>query len=132
TYGDPAYNRVEAACPHAALLLTLCISLESRLGDRGKLPKAAIGKRLRFCNPKGIVPFGPALRGTSYPGLLPRGFSTPTGLCQISAIEPQPRWGCLPFAEISQGSSSLATLGFEPESRWDSALEFPKGITPSP
>src|SRR6266571_2764587 len=90
------------------------------------------GKRLRFCNPKGIVPFGPGLRGTSYPGLLPRGFSTPTGLCQISAIEPQPRWGFLPFAEISQGSSFFATLGFVPESRWDSALEFPKGITPSP
>ena len=28
--------------------------------------------------------------------------------------------------------SFLATLGFVPESRWDSALEFPKGITPSP
>ena len=26
---------------------------------------------------------------------------------------------------VSQGSSCLATLGFEPESLWDSALEFP-------
>ena len=29
---------------------------------------------------------------------------------------------------VSQGSSCLATQGFEPESLWDSALEFPKGI----
>jgi multidrug efflux system outer membrane protein len=32
------------------------------------------------------------------------------------------------FASLSQGSSFLATLGFEPESRWDSGLEFLKGI----
>ena len=29
---------------------------------------------------------------------------------------------------VSQGSSSLATLGFGPESLWDSALEFPKRL----
>jgi len=30
-----------------------------------------------------------------------------------------------------QGSSLLATLGFASESRWDSDLEFPKGINPN-
>jgi len=34
------------------------------------------------------------------------------------------------FARVSQGSSFLATLGFEPGSLWDSRLEFPKGIKP--
>ena len=29
---------------------------------------------------------------------------------------------------FTQGSSRLATLGFETESLWDSSLEFPKGI----
>ena len=108
------------------------------MGLRERKSRAERGKSLRFCNPKGIVPFGPGLRGTSYPGLLPRGFSIPTGLCQICAIEAQPRWGCLPFAEISQGSSFLppsrraiaplrrdggATLGSGTESRWDSRTE---------
>ena len=31
-------------------------------------------------------------------------------------------------ATVSQGSSCLATLGYEPESLWDSTVEFPKGI----
>src|SRR5438045_7119526 len=29
-------------------------------------------------------------------------------------------------------SSFLATLGFKPESRWDSSLEFPNGMSPRP
>jgi len=33
---------------------------------------------------------------------------------------------------MSQGGSFLATLGFRPESPWDSGLEFPKGIAFSP
>jgi hypothetical protein len=33
------------------------------------------------------------------------------------------------LGHVSQGSSFLATLGFEPESRWDSTLEFQKNIT---
>jgi ankyrin repeat protein len=33
---------------------------------------------------------------------------------------PQPRWGCRSLAVHTQGSSFLATLGFETESRWDS------------
>src|SRR6267154_2717193 len=36
--------------------------------------------------------------------------------------------GLFGLAAMSQGSSFLATLGFRPESLWDSVLEFPKGI----
>jgi len=37
--------------------------------------------------------------------------------------------GLFALGHVSQGSSFLATLGFEPESRWDSTLEFQKNIT---
>ena len=47
-----------------------------------------------FCNPKGIVSHSPGLRGTSYPGSIPREFSTPTGLRHDPPAKPQPRWGC--------------------------------------
>src|SRR6266699_459162 len=97
------------------------------------------GLGYRFGNPERIVPFSPGLRPRSfrqpftintaqmvtmrhrridtpaqkergsYPGLLPSGFSTPTGLRQISAAEPQPRWGSL----------SLVHIAFVPESIWD-------------
>ncbi len=40
--------------------------------------------------------------------------ATPLGLCACGAS--------------SQGSSGLATLGFKPESRWDSALKYPNVI----
>ena len=33
----------------------------------------------------------------------------------------QPRWGWADSGKLTQGSSSLATLGWRPESRWDSA-----------
>ena len=36
--------------------------------------------------------------------------------------------GLFGLAAISQGSSFLATLGFGPESFWDSVLEIPKRI----
>jgi len=46
--------------------------------------------------------------------------------------------GLFAFGHVSQGSSHaapksgvggcLATLGFKPESLWDSPLEFPKGV----
>src|SRR6266436_732547 len=42
----------------------------------------------------------------------------PTGT--RSAARPQPRWGCETPAAFTQGSSSLATLGFVAESLWDS------------
>jgi hypothetical protein len=35
-------------------------------------------------------------------------------------------------ALVTQGSSFLATLGFEPESLWDSSNAFPKGMSFSP
>ncbi|HYV27072.1 MAG TPA: serine hydrolase domain-containing protein, partial [Candidatus Eisenbacteria bacterium] len=110
---------------------------------------AKILKNRRFSNPDGIVSFSPGLlarwdkfvdrigvakpkypagRGTSYPGLLPRRSSTPAGLRQISVAKPQPRWGSWLLAQISQGSSFFATLGFLPESLWDSSLGFPKCI----
>ena len=47
-----------------------------------------------FCNPKGIVSSSPGLPSPrGYPGLAPVRFSTPTGLCPIAALGPQPRWG---------------------------------------
>src|SRR5206468_12988396 len=36
--------------------------------------------------------------------------------------------GLFAFGRVSQGSSFLATLGFESESLWDSSLKFPKGV----
>ena len=39
------------------------------------------------------------------------------------STRPQPRWGCHLLASVSQGSSCLATLGFETESLWDSAKQ---------
>jgi len=44
----------------------------------------------------------------------------------------QPLWGWGLRAMFTQGSSRLATLGFETESLWDSSLEFPKGIRSIP
>src|SRR6266404_1937171 len=40
--------------------------------------------------------------------------------------------GLRTFSAVTQGSSFLATLGFKPESRWDSSPEFPKWISLSP
>jgi hypothetical protein len=36
--------------------------------------------------------------------------------------------GLLIYGPVSQGSSCLATLGFKPESRWDSKPAFPKAL----
>jgi len=85
-------------------------------------------------------------------GTRARGSAIPTGLC-LSArgceeratlgLGPwgsQPQGGCVTFWHLScnrvavveihgtrtRGSSFLATLGFEPESRWDSCFEFRK------
>ena len=47
-----------------------------------------------FGNPKGIVSSSPGLPSPrGYPGLASVRFSTPTGLCPLSATGPQPRWG---------------------------------------
>src|SRR6266705_5933243 len=44
----------------------------------------------------------------------------------------EPPTGLFAFGHLSQGSSFLATLGFESESLWDSRTRFPKGIMPCP
>src|ERR1039458_9431600 len=65
----------------------------------------------RFGNPKGIVSTSPGLRGTSYPGWLPAGISTPTGLRPVSTVQPQPRWGCFPlsrFPKVARASQPWA------------------------
>ena len=72
-------------------------------------------------NPKGIVSSSPGLRGTSYPGTgedeRPNRnavASRVSHLCRNRvAVDGFP-------IPASQGSSCLATLGFAPESRWDS------------
>ena len=57
-------------------------------------------------NPNGVAPRRPSRA------------AAPLGLCS--------------FNPVSQGSSSLATLGWRPESRWDSAWELPQPIAPNP
>jgi hypothetical protein len=56
-----------------------CLSRERR-----RPASEFLSRRVR--NPKGIVPFSPGLRGTSYPGLPSAPFSTPTGLCLFAPI----------------------------------------------
>jgi len=50
--------------------------------------------------------------------------SNPTGLWTLTVTmrggETQPRWGWMRFAAVTQGSACRATLGWRPESRWDS------------
>ena len=66
-----------------------------------------------FCNPKGIVSSSPGLPSPrGYPGLASVRFSTPTGLCPISAIGPQPRWGWPTppaFPRVARGSQPWAS-----------------------
>src|SRR5262245_30006 len=72
-------------------------------------------------NPKGIASYSPGLRGTSYPGLTKRKGTNPKRVVASSKCG-----GCHNPVGVeilvmrSQGSSFLATLGFGPESRWDS------------
>ena len=58
--------------------------------------------------------------------------SNPNGVVSLLRRPAATPVGLFAFGHVSQGSSFLATLGFEPESLWDSSLEFPKGITISP
>ena len=74
-------------------------------------------------NPNGILPQSPGLRGTSYPGCTPEDApSTLKGLWQAELKKN--RLGHNPFRVFkcwpqTQGSSFLATLGFEAKSLWD-------------
>ena len=70
-----------------------------------------------FRNPKGIVSSSPGLPSPrGYPGLASVPFSTPTGLCSLSAQGPQPRrgWPTSPaFPRVARGSQPWA-LGRNP------------------
>src|SRR5258707_5378010 len=80
--------------------------------------------------PKGLCPPAQGCELASYPGkkpwsrLNPNGVVSPPDRWRVAECEPQPRWGCCVPTILSQGSSSLATLGFEAESLWDSPLLF--------
>jgi len=73
-----------------------------------------------------LQPIG--LRGTGYRGSPRAWLSTPTGLCPSFDAKAATPLGLLRCAGGSQGSSFLATLGFDAESRWDLDCEYPKGI----
>src|SRR5437016_554035 len=72
-------------------------------------------------NPKGIVSSSPGLRGTSYPGSGESECPNPNGVASHRSRQRHNPVGVdADSTTVSQGSSCLATLGFEPESRWDS------------
>ena len=79
-------------------------------------------------NPKGIPPQSPGLARRAYPGENVEEGTTPSGLRPSQdASRHNPLGVGVHFAQHSQGSSCLATLGFGPESLWDSrqdALEL--------
>src|SRR5688572_18002169 len=83
-------------------------------------------------NPKGIASSSPGLRGTSYPGKEEKIFANPEGVVP-DWVEAETLSGLITICcLLSQGSSFLATLGFETESPWDSqeirgvfAAQFP-------
>ena len=56
-----------------------------------------------------------------------REFGNPNGVVALLGRRAATPLGLLVHGPFSQGSSFLATLGWRPESRWDSTLEFPKG-----
>jgi hypothetical protein len=51
----------------------------------------------------------------------------PSGVLSLPRYRSQPRWGCGIWRLPTQGSSSLATLGFRAESRWDSPTARRRG-----
>ena len=76
-----------------------CLSWERRR-PAGEFPSR------RVCNPKGIVPSSPGLRGTSYPGLASVPCPTPTGLCHRRTAKTQ-TWA-LDGAGVGTSSSPFA------------------------
>ena len=126
TYPTKFYNldaiisvgyRVKSA---VATRFRICVSEILEAGTRGQHPGP-------FPNPNGIESLSPGLRGTSYPGWTIIENTTPTGLRQTNHA-----LGCNPFRvedvcfTVSQGSSSLATLGWMTESLWDSQMDAPQ------
>src|SRR5438552_2296884 len=88
---------------------------------------------VRANNPNGIASFRPRLaRPAPTLGARWEVETTPTALwpkpgARAGAHGSQPRCGWGGFLPMTQGSSCLATLGFETESRWDS----PRGGSPA-
>ena len=80
---------------------------------RDELPWVTVGM---VFNPNGVVSSGPR-RCRNPVGV---GCSLPDDSQGSSCLPPSLRCG-----------AARATLGFAPESLWDSALEFPKGISPN-
>ena len=78
--------------------------------------------------PKGLCPPAQGCEARATLGNSARQIgSTPTGLRPCGQRRrPQPRWGWKACRRCTQGSSCLATLGFEPESLWDSRIGAPK------
>ena len=93
--------------------------MTNHIGASTQRRKDAEAQKARRKNPEGISFFSPGLR--SYPGLATQNQSNPNGvLAGVNCMGTQPRWGCDPLDSDTQGSSSLATLGWRPESLWDS------------
>jgi hypothetical protein len=81
-------------------------------------------------NPKGIVSYSPGLAApAAYPGKSCRRDLNPNGVvARLHCDKATTPLGLVPFVSSTQGSSFLATLGFEPESLWDSSDGFPEAI----
>ena len=92
--------------------------------DRGGTP---IGCR-HFSIPTGLCNPAQGCEARATLGQRFAASSTPTGLRRVAPGGPQPRWGWADSGRLTQGSSGLATLGFGPESRWDSAKKFRSNI----
>jgi len=106
-----AKTRVESVVVNPTRPNRIALALMPVGNSTQRKSRAARGKLLRFCNPKGIVSFSPGLRGTSYPGSQAEWISTPTGLCHVSVTEPQPRWGCwlsATFPRVARSSQPWA------------------------
>jgi hypothetical protein len=56
----------------------------------------------------------------------------PNGVASPNPLRTATPLGLFDFCRVSQGSSCLANLGFEPESLWDSSLAFPQGTEAKP
>src|SRR5437867_3022930 len=83
--------------------------------------------------PEGIVSSSPGLRGTSYPGKTSRIPDNPNGVVSLPRGRPATPSGLGKiYRSATQGSSCLATLGFGPESPWDSRSSWHRGEPKAP
>jgi hypothetical protein len=93
--------------------------------------RAAVGESRRFLQSQRDCGAQPRVGRNDLPWVTAGKVFNPNGVVPRShrAATPLGLWAC---DLLSQGSSFLATLGFKPESRWDSSLKFPNGISPGP